>query len=83
MWMRWIRLLLLPPERRYIYNVIWWPVVLTSFAQVRGGLTFREGHYICEAIHETGLLVAFDLMVCGTSLSCLVRGQLLMRSGKM
>lgn len=30
---------------------------------VRGGLTFREGHYICEAIHETGLLVAFDLMV--------------------
>ncbi|KAF9789830.1 Ureohydrolase [Thelephora terrestris] len=29
---------------------------------VRGGLTFREGHYICEAIHETGLLVAFDLM---------------------
>lgn len=32
-------------------------------AQVRGGLTFREGHYICEAIHETGLLVALDLMV--------------------
>jgi arginase family enzyme len=31
--------------------------------QVRGGLTFREGHYICEAIHETGLLVALDLMV--------------------
>ncbi|CAH1760745.1 24832_t:CDS:10 [Entrophospora sp. SA101] len=29
---------------------------------VRGGLTFREGHYICEAIHETGLLVAVDLM---------------------
>jgi len=29
---------------------------------VRGGLTFREGHYICEAIHETGLLIAFDLM---------------------
>lgn len=29
---------------------------------VRGGLTFREGHYICEAIHETGLLVAFDVM---------------------
>lgn len=31
---------------------------------VRGGLTFREGHYICEAIWETGLLVALDLMVC-------------------
>jgi len=29
---------------------------------VRGGLTFREGHYICEALHETGLLIAFDLM---------------------
>ena len=31
--------------------------------QVRGGRTFREGHYICEAIHETGLLVALDMMV--------------------
>jgi len=31
--------------------------------QVRGGLTFREGHYICEAISETGLLVALDMMV--------------------
>lgn len=30
---------------------------------VRGGLTFREGHYICEAINETGLLVALDIMV--------------------
>lgn len=30
---------------------------------VRGGLTFREGHYICEAIHETGLLAALDIMV--------------------
>jgi len=29
---------------------------------VRGGLSFREGHFICEAIHETGLLIAFDLM---------------------
>lgn len=31
---------------------------------VRGGLTFREGHYICERLYETGLLVAIDLMVC-------------------
>ena len=31
-------------------------------AQVRGGLTFREGHYICEAIYETGCLVALDIM---------------------
>lgn len=30
---------------------------------VRGGLTFREGHYICEAIAETGLLVGLDIMV--------------------
>lgn len=31
--------------------------------QVRGGLTFREGHYICEEICGTGLLVALDMMV--------------------
>jgi len=36
---------------------------------VRGGLTFREGHYICEAIHETGLLVALDLMEVNPSLA--------------
>ncbi|KAG8884230.1 Arginase, catabolizes arginine to ornithine and urea [Tulasnella sp. 331] len=30
---------------------------------VRGGLTFREGHYICEAVYETGLLVALDIMI--------------------
>ena len=29
---------------------------------VRGGLSFREGHYICEALCETGLLVAMDIM---------------------
>ncbi|KAI9011285.1 arginase [Gaertneriomyces semiglobifer] len=29
---------------------------------VRGGLTFREGHFICEAIYETGQLVAVDIM---------------------
>ena len=37
---------------------------------VRGGLTFREGHYICERLYETGLLVAVDLMVSGYLLSC-------------
>jgi arginase len=37
---------------------------------VRGGLTFREGHYICERLYETGLLVAVDLMVSGYMLSC-------------
>lgn len=29
---------------------------------VRGGLTLREGDYICEALHETGSLVAVDLV---------------------
>ncbi|KAJ7685595.1 Ureohydrolase [Mycena polygramma] len=36
---------------------------------VRGGLTFREGHYICEAIWETGLLVALDIMEVNPSLA--------------
>lgn len=36
---------------------------------VRGGLTFREGHYICEAIYETGCLVALDIMEVNPSLS--------------
>ncbi|KAF9997465.1 Arginase, catabolizes arginine to ornithine and urea [Modicella reniformis] len=35
---------------------------------VRGGLTFREGHYICEAIYETGCLVSMDLMEVNPSL---------------
>lgn len=38
------------------------PADLYRLRQVRGGLTFREGHYICESIYETGLLVALDLM---------------------
>ncbi|SPN99233.1 probable AGA arginase [Cephalotrichum gorgonifer] len=29
---------------------------------VRGGLTLREGDYICEALHETGNIVAVDLV---------------------
>lgn len=35
---------------------------------VRGGLTFREGHYICETLHETGCLVAVDIMEVNPSL---------------
>lgn len=34
---------------------------------VRGGLSFREGHYICEAVAETGCLVALDIMVSAPS----------------
>lgn len=29
---------------------------------VRGGLTFREGHFICERIYESGNVVAVDIM---------------------
>lgn len=29
---------------------------------VRGGLTLREGDFICEAVHETGSLVGIDLV---------------------
>jgi arginase len=29
---------------------------------VRGGLTFREGHYICEALCATGRLVGLDMV---------------------
>lgn len=36
---------------------------------VRGGLTFREGHYIVEAISETGLLVSLDVMEVNPSIS--------------
>ncbi|KAH0606851.1 uncharacterized protein H6S33_003685 [Morchella sextelata] len=33
---------------------------------VRGGLTLREGDFICECIHETGCLVAMDLVEVNT-----------------
>ena len=29
---------------------------------VRGGLTFREGNYICEAAYSTGKLSSFELV---------------------
>lgn len=35
---------------------------------VRGGLTWREGCYICEAVAETGRLVAMDLVECNPSI---------------
>ncbi|KAJ1552982.1 Arginase, catabolizes arginine to ornithine and urea [Nowakowskiella sp. JEL0078] len=37
-------------------------VVPATGTPVRGGLTFREGHYICEILHETGNLVAVDIV---------------------
>lgn len=36
---------------------------------VRGGLTLREGDYICECVHETGQLVAMDLVEVNPSLT--------------
>ncbi|KAL5601484.1 hypothetical protein BROUX41_002539 [Berkeleyomyces rouxiae] len=38
---------------------IWAPATGTP---VRGGLTMREGNYICEALHQTNCLVAMDLV---------------------
>ncbi|KAI3157800.1 hypothetical protein DTO046C5_7622 [Penicillium roqueforti] len=35
---------------------------------VRGGLTLREGDFICEAVHETGSLIAMDLVEVNPSL---------------
>ncbi|OLL26500.1 Arginase [Neolecta irregularis DAH-3] len=36
---------------------------------VRGGLSWRESMYICEALHETGCLVAMDIMEVNPSLA--------------
>ncbi|GAA5849284.1 hypothetical protein JCM8547_006502 [Rhodosporidiobolus lusitaniae] len=38
---------------------------------VRGGLSFREGHYICEALAETGRLVSLDIMEINPSISAM------------
>ncbi len=37
-------------------------VAASTGTPVRGGLTFREAHYINEALYETGCLVGMDLM---------------------
>ncbi|KAM0811866.1 putative Arginase [Seiridium cardinale] len=36
---------------------------------VRGGLTLREGDFICESVHQTGSLVAIDLVEVNPSLA--------------
>ncbi|KAL9036208.1 MAG: hypothetical protein Q9214_006238 [Letrouitia sp. 1 TL-2023] len=38
---------------------------------VRGGLTLREGDYIAECVHETGSLIAIDLVEVNPSLETL------------
>ncbi|WWC90456.1 arginase [Kwoniella dendrophila CBS 6074] len=45
------------------------PIVAPSTGTpVRGGLSFREGHYITEALAETGCLVSVDIMEVNPSL---------------
>lgn len=37
-------------------------VASSTGTSVLGGLHFREGRYICEVVHETGCLVAMDIV---------------------
>lgn len=37
-------------------------VVSATGTMVRGGLSFREAHYLCEALGETGLVAGMDLV---------------------
>lgn len=41
---------------------------------VRGGLTLREGDFICESVHATGSLVAVDLVEVNPRLAADVEG---------
>ena len=41
---------------------------------VRGGLTLREGDFICESVHQTGSLVAVDLVEVNPMLAPEVNG---------
>ncbi|PFH56641.1 hypothetical protein XA68_16198 [Ophiocordyceps unilateralis] len=41
---------------------------------VRGGLTLREGDFICESVHQTGQLVAIDLVEVNPSLAATEAG---------
>lgn len=44
-------------------------IVPSTGTPVHGGLTFREGRYICEAVKETGKLVSMDLVEVNPHLS--------------
>jgi len=37
-------------------------VVASTGTRVKGGLTYREACFICEAVAETGLLVGVDIV---------------------
>lgn len=41
---------------------------------VHGGLTLREGGFICEAVHETGSLISMDLVEVNPSLESGLQG---------
>lgn len=41
---------------------------------VRGGLTLREGDFICESVHQTGSLIAIDLVEVNPSLAATEAG---------
>ncbi|ATY66162.1 arginase [Cordyceps militaris CM01] len=41
---------------------------------VRGGLTLREGDYICESVHQTGNLIAIDLVEVNPELAATEEG---------
>ena len=43
-------------------------VASSTGTPVRGGLTFREGHYICEALYATGRIVSVDMVELNPSL---------------
>ncbi|KAJ1504965.1 Arginase, catabolizes arginine to ornithine and urea [Coelomomyces lativittatus] len=44
-------------------------VVSATGTPVPGGLTFREGIYICQALHATGLLVSMDVVEVNPALA--------------
>ncbi|KAL7409153.1 hypothetical protein BDY24DRAFT_404135 [Mrakia frigida] len=58
----------LPIHLSYDVDALDPAVAPSTGTPVRGGLTFREGHYICESVCETGLLVALDIMEVNPSL---------------
>ncbi|KAG2352205.1 hypothetical protein BDR07DRAFT_1475327 [Suillus spraguei] len=51
-----------PIHLRFDIYVLDPSVAPSTGTPVRGKLTFREGHYIYEAVHKTGLIAALDLM---------------------
>jgi arginase len=44
-------------------------IIIFTGTAVRGGLTFREGNYICESLVETGRLTSMELVELNPSLN--------------